>query len=322
MAIRPSRYVHGTAPREQRRLTRLNDLMNAACLRALAPRRGERAVDFGAGLGQMTRAIARATGVPVVAIEASAEQIAEARRQARAARESALADWRAGDVLDPPLARDEWGAFDLAHARFILEHVADPLAVVRRMVQAVRPGGRVVLADDDHDVLRLWPEPPGVAAVWRGYMRTYDRNGADPIVGRRLVELLHAAGARPVRNDWVFFGACAGHPHFEPLVANLAAILEGARAAIVGPGLADALGFDEALRALRAWGRRPDAALWFAISWAEGVRPGGGRRPSGRTARRAGRTATRAPAASRGAGAAAAAAPRVRRRPGAPPSAR
>ena len=37
----------------------------------------------------------------------------------------------------------------------------DPLAVVRQMVRAVKPGGRVVLADDDHDLLRLWPEPPG-----------------------------------------------------------------------------------------------------------------------------------------------------------------
>ncbi len=28
-----------------------------------------------------------------------------------------------------------------------------------------------------------------------------------------------------------------------------------------------------ALSALDAWARRPDAALWFAVSWAEGTRP-------------------------------------------------
>lgn len=268
-------YLHGTAPREQRRLTLLNRLMNAACLREMALARGDRVVDFGAGLGQLSRQMARAVGRRgrVVGIEFSAEQIAEARRQAAAAGEARLVDLRAGDVARPPLEREEWGTFDVAHARFILEHVADPPRVVRQMVRAVRPGGRILLADDDHDVLRLWPEPPGLAAVWRAYMRTYDRLGNDPIIGRRLVQLLHGAGARPVRNTWVFFGACAGQAEFRPLVENLAVILEGARDAIVAPGLVEGGVFDEALAGVRRWGRRPDAAIWFAICWAEGVRP-------------------------------------------------
>jgi 2-polyprenyl-3-methyl-5-hydroxy-6-metoxy-1,4-benzoquinol methylase len=47
------------------------------------------------------------------------------------------------------------GHFDVAHARFLLEHVPDPLVIVRTMVRAVRPGGRVILADDDYEGLRL-----------------------------------------------------------------------------------------------------------------------------------------------------------------------
>jgi ubiquinone/menaquinone biosynthesis C-methylase UbiE len=268
-------YVHGTSPKEQRRLTNLNTLMNDACLRELALARGARVLDVGAGLGQMSRAMARAAGPrgSVVGIEASAEQIAEARRQAEADGEAGLVELREGNAVDPPLARREWGTFDVAHARFILEHVSDPLRVVKQMVRAVRPGGRIVLADDDHDVLRLWPEPPGLAAVWRAYIRTYDRNHNDPIVGRRLVQLLHEAGARPRRNTWIFFGACAGQDAFPALVENMATILEGARGAIVGPPLVAPDLFDGALRALRAWGRRPDAAIWFSICWAEGARP-------------------------------------------------
>lgn len=272
---RSSRYLHGTAPREQRRLTHLNQLMNAACLREMNLQRGDQVVDFGAGLGQLSRDMARAVGRRgrVVGIEFSGEQIAEARRQAAAAGEAKLVDLREGDVADPPLGSGEWGRFDVAHARFILEHVADPLAAVRQMVRAVRPGGRILLADDDHDVLRLWPEPPGVAEVWRAYMRTYDRLGNDPIIGRRLVQLLHEAGAKPVRNTWIFFGACAGQREFPALVDNLATILEGARDAIVTPGMVERSMFDETLRELRAWARRPDAAIWFSICWAEGVRP-------------------------------------------------
>src|SRR2546429_8372429 len=181
-------YVHGTNPDEQARLTALNDLMNEASVRELRPAHGEHVLDVGAGLGQLTRAIARRTGTRVVAVERSPEQIAEALRQARAAGEEGLLDIRQGDAERLPLADDEWGSFDLAHTRFLLEHVTDPLDVTRAMVRAVRPGGRIVLEDDDHDLLRLWPEPAGVMAVWKAYIRSYDRAGRDPFVGRGLVQ--------------------------------------------------------------------------------------------------------------------------------------
>ena len=31
--------------------------------------------------------------------------------------------------------------------------------------------------------------------------------------------------------------------------------------------------YDAAIAAFRAWSTRPDAALWYAINWAEGVKP-------------------------------------------------
>ncbi|HET6437174.1 MAG TPA: methyltransferase domain-containing protein [Anaeromyxobacter sp.] len=267
-----SRYIHGTAPKEQARLTQLNALLNAACLRELAVRPGDRVLDLGAGLGQLTREMARAAGRPVVGVERSAEQIAEALRQAEAAAEAELLDLRQGDAATPPLAGEELGTFDLAHTRFLLEHVRDPLAVVRAMVAAVRPGGRVVLADDDHDLLKLSPEPPGFHAVWEAFERSYDRLGNDPYVGRRLPQLLQAAGARPLRITLVFFGACAGEATFPAFVANVDQVLRGATEAIREVGIGpDQL--EEALAGFAAFARRPDAAIWYAMSWAEGRVP-------------------------------------------------
>jgi len=259
-------YLHGTSPTEQERLSLLNRLMNEAALRELALRGGERIVDFGCGLAQLSLGMARVADRRLVGIERSEEQLARAERDQ-------LLDLRQGDVTDPPLRADEWGQFDLAHARFILEHVQDPVAVVRQMVRAVRPGGRVVLQDDDHDVLRLYPEPPGFMTLWRAYERTYDRLGCDPYIGRRLVSLLHEAGAQPVRATWIFFGACAGQPNFPAFVENLAGVVASARGAIVDGGLLGAAEFNDGLEALGTWAVRPDAAFWYAIFWAEGVRP-------------------------------------------------
>ena len=275
-----SRYLHGTDPREQRRLARLNSLINRASLRELAPGGGGRILEVGSGLGQFARDLARAAGPGgrVLGIERSRAQIAGAVRAARAAGETGLVEWRRGDALDLPLHRGEWGSFRLAHARFLLEHVPDPLRVVRGMVRAVRPGGRIVLEDDDHDVIRLWPEPAGFTPLWNAYMKSFEFLGNDPAVVRRLVALLHEAGARPRRNTWIFFGSCSGSPDFMAYVENAAGVLRGARRAIVEGGLLPARTFDAAVLALEAWKKRPDAALWFAIAWAEGVRPARPRR--------------------------------------------
>src|SRR5262245_60407874 len=88
----PSHYLHGTAPDEQSRLSRLNDLINERSLREMALAGGERVLDVGSGLGQLSRAVAR-LGARVVGVERSAEQLAEARRQASAAGESGLVDF-------------------------------------------------------------------------------------------------------------------------------------------------------------------------------------------------------------------------------------
>jgi hypothetical protein len=50
-------------------------------------------------------------------------------------------------------------------------------------------------------------------------------------------------------------------------------LLAGARGPIVEGGLLGAAEFDGGLAALGAWAARPDAAFWYGIFWAEGVRP-------------------------------------------------
>ncbi len=269
-----STYIHGTSPEEQRRLSLMNDvLLNSAELREISLRGDEKILDFGSGLGQFTRAMARC--VPrgsVVGIERDEQQLAGALRLAAESGEEGLVEFRSGDVIDLDLPENEWGSYDLAHARFVLEHVPDPLRVVRNMVRAVRPGGRIVLADDDHDVLRLWPEPPGWCEVWRAYMRTYDRNGNDPFTGRHLVSLIHAAGASPVRNTWIFFGGCAGMQSFDVLAKNMLGVVMTAREPMIKGNLVEESAFEEAVRNYEEWARSPDAAMWFSMSWAEGIR--------------------------------------------------
>lgn len=270
-----SRYIHGSEPAEQRRLSLLNEFLNEGSLRELQLTNERAILDVGSGLGQFTRAMARvaAPGARVLGIERDERQMAEALRQAREEKEESLCNFRKGNAESLPLVDAEWGTFDLVHARYVLEHVSNPDAVVRQMVRAARPGGRIVLEDDDHDVLRLHPEPLGFRPIWEAYVRSYDRLGNDPFVGRRLVSLLHDCGAEPVRNTWIFFGACANNAHFPLLVRNLAGVISGAREVVRTHNLVGIDQYDQGVEELLRWGNRPDAAIWFSVCWAEGRRP-------------------------------------------------
>ena len=271
---RPSAYLHGTSAPEQERLALLNRLVNRGSLAELRLARRASILEVGSGLGDFARAMARRVGPGgrVLGVERSARQLRAARRAPKPARGADL-EFRRGDALDLPLRAGEWGAFDLVHARFLLEHLDRPLAAVEQMVRAARPGGRIVLEDDDHDVQTLYPPPRRFVGLWRAYLRSFRVLGNDPLIGRKLPSLLVAAGATPVRNTWIFFGSCAGHPRFALFLENLVGVVATARATLLSHRLISSQGYRDGLEDLRRWGERPGAALFYAIAWAEGRRP-------------------------------------------------
>lgn len=85
------------------------------------------------------------------------------------------------------------GAFDACWSRAVLLHTSRPASVVAEISRVVRRGGRVVLSEPDHGThITNTPELDVFDRVLR-YRRTTFRN---PLVGRRLPELVVAAGMR------------------------------------------------------------------------------------------------------------------------------
>ncbi|KAA3608698.1 MAG: methyltransferase domain-containing protein [Planctomycetota bacterium] len=275
MADGEPRYVHGTDPQEQERLSRMNAFINQPALAKLNLQGHEKVLDLGCGLAQLSAAMAtvlQAAG-SVLGIEQSREQLQEARQRLATDRPRLQnLELRQGNALQPPLEAGEWQQFDLVHARFLLEHLTDPMAAVEIMWEAAKPGGRLVLQDDDHQVLRMWPDVPKVMDLWQRYVALYPKRGMDPFVGRRLVQLLHQAGAEALHNDFLFFGACSGDPIFPDVVNNFAGVLVSAKQDLLDQGVSASF-FEQTISELKQWGTRPDAALWYPICWAEGRKP-------------------------------------------------
>ena len=277
-----SEYIHGSSPEEQRRLSLLNGILNDACLRELNVFEGARVLDVGSGLGQFSRLIARTVGPngQVIGVERDADQLHQAKRLAELAGEADLVTFQAGDALDLPLTLSDENTFDVAHARFLLEHIPDPGRVIAQMIRAVRPGGRVFISDDDHDNFRPWPEPRGFEPLWDAYVQSYERLGNDPYVGRKLVSLLRENGLVTIRNSCVFFGGCAGNERFEAVADNLIGALEGAEETILSEKLISKEVFDTGIAGVYEWKAHPSAVLWYTVCCAEGTVPPRGGSPN------------------------------------------
>lgn len=274
MSVPATSYIHGTDPAEQARLSRLNDRLNAGTMSVLRLEAGMRVLDVGSGLGQLSRAVGHrvAPSGHVVGIERDDEQRDTAIHLAHHAGEQHLVEFRPGDATDLPLRAHEVGSFDLVMCRFLLEHLSDPMAAVRQMVRAARPGGHVHLSDDDHGLWHMHPACPEWDRTWDAYQRTFEAIGCDPRVGSKLPELLHRAGATPVRAGVVNFGGCNGEAMWDDLIANMTEVVATGRRVAGERGILDGASYDAGLHAAREWADTPGASIWYPVCWAEGVR--------------------------------------------------
>ncbi|MEE2888443.1 MAG: methyltransferase domain-containing protein [Planctomycetota bacterium] len=273
--VSPSHDPQVANPQELDRLLRLNRFLNQECLDRLGLKPGERVLEVGSGLGLFARGMARTVGgtPPVVCVEYNEGRIYRSLELAASDGEESLIDMRQGDLYSLPLREEEFGTFDLVHCRFVMSRVSHPQRAIETLMPALRPGGRMVLMDDDNDLLRLWPSMPAVDELWRALVRGVVDRGRDPFVGRKLSSMMQVAGLQLSRNGCLFGGGNAGTDGWEFVTDNIIDVLRAARESILASTAITGELFDEVLGTLVTWSQRPDSALWYPICWAEGIRP-------------------------------------------------
>lgn len=167
--------------------------VNKAFERIVDPKPGERILEVGCGSGILCRLMAphiQPDGC-VLGLDISLHFLLEAKRYAlqEDAGEFITFECGAAESLPyPPVV------FDGAFAARLLLHTNDPDAVVREMVQVVKPGGWIVIMDWDFDsVVVDHPERELTRRLlhWRN-----DHHGGDNWSGRQLRRRMAVAGLK------------------------------------------------------------------------------------------------------------------------------
>jgi SAM-dependent methyltransferase len=163
-----------------------------------------RLLDVGCGPGTITIDLAaRMPGGQVVGIDASAEVLDGARREAdRHGQRNVRFD--VGDVYH--LAFDD-GSFDVIHAHQVLQHLSDPIAALAEMRRVCRDGGLIAARDGDYGGMFWYPEDPELTE-WRALYEQVGRAlGGEPDAGRRMLAWARAAGFTEVEasaSSWCY----------------------------------------------------------------------------------------------------------------------
>lgn len=139
-------------------------------------------LDVGCGPGTITTDLAelvpqgRVTGVDF------AESVLEtARSHAKSRGVTANLTFEAVDANALPYAD---ASFDVVFCHQVLQHVKDPVGILREMRRVAKPGGLVAAREADYKSFAWWPEPEVMDKWLALYRKTARACGGQPDAGR------------------------------------------------------------------------------------------------------------------------------------------
>ena len=199
------KYLLGSGTTDHDRLrviSEIHDGRTHELLRKAGFAGGHRFVEFGCGLGYVTR-WAASQGAHATGIDLNEDHLTLATKLAN---EDGLktAEFRCANIYAPGL---EPGSVDVSYSRWLLVHLSRPVDAMREIHAALKPGG--VMVCEEADVSAVYAEPHSAAyAELRDICIEGGRQrGVDYAGGRRVHLWAKEAGFEIVHVD-------AYHPHY------------------------------------------------------------------------------------------------------------
>lgn len=228
--------------------------------------RGQTAVDIGCAAGTTSRIMKSLVGPGVVlGVDRSHARLREALRE----REKAKITYVSATAESLPLSSN---SVDFSWARFLLEYLPNPKAVIAEMVRITRPGGVVCVSDLDGN--GIWTEPlePTLEAERAQAVAALRTTGFDPEVGRRLYPLATEAGLSDLRVDVRAYNVMAGVVDDEPRLDRWERKHAGIRTGLISVGW-DPSRAESLIDRFRERLFRPASFSYSALITVTGVKP-------------------------------------------------
>lgn len=184
-------YIHGYHAEEQDRLLAQAAFLENKIFEQLDLSHLTRLLEPGCGVGAQSRVLLRRfPKLSLTGVDISSAQIDQADRLV-----SPLFPGRCRFLqADASATGLPAASFDGAFFCWVLEHVPNPVAILRETHRLLERGGKVFLTEVFNASLFVFPHNSALQSYWAEYNRLQEELGGDPQVGAKLGFLLREAG--------------------------------------------------------------------------------------------------------------------------------
>ncbi|TDQ42822.1 methyltransferase domain-containing protein [Aureibacillus halotolerans] len=175
---------------------------------------GVSVLDVGCGTGAITKDIALMSGPTgkVVGIDMGAEMIEKAKEEFG---HIEGLDFDTGSIYELPYENQ----FDIVTAARVLQWLDRPEQALKQLVKAVKPGGKIIVLDYQHEQISWNPEPPAsMRQFYNAFLQWRKDAGMDNAIADHLPDMFAAAGLHAIDVSVQDEVAHRGDAHFEASV--------------------------------------------------------------------------------------------------------
>lgn len=189
-------YIHGFTPTEQDRLFQQARIHEDVIFSRVHFENCESLLEIGSGVGAQTKILLeRYPHLKIQCLDASSAQVTRAKEALTEEIKSGRVQIDVGDALHQPFQDN---MFDAAFVCWLLEHVQNPIDILREAHRVLKSGGVIYCNEVFNSTFYVHPYSPATLKFWMEFNDYQWSLKGDPFVGGKLANYLLKAGFQNV----------------------------------------------------------------------------------------------------------------------------
>ncbi|MES2801688.1 MAG: class I SAM-dependent methyltransferase [Bdellovibrionota bacterium] len=190
------KYIHGFEKKEQDRLIYQADFLEPYIYQGVDLEFTKNLLEVGCGVGAQTQILCRRfPKLQIDGIDLSEAQLKTASKYLSKEIKSGRVSLQQQDAQKMKLSKTD---YDAAFICWFLEHVPDPLLVLKNVYKNLKPGGKVYISEVFNHSLFMEPYSPAYLKYWFEFNDFQWEIKGHPFVGAQLGNLLKASGFKNI----------------------------------------------------------------------------------------------------------------------------
>jgi len=194
-----SEYLHGFDRKEQKRLLHQARFLEPYVYPGVDLEFQKSLLEVGCGVGAQTQILLRRfPDLEIMGVDLSQKQLDVAKHELKPAIKDGRVKLKQADAQELKLPKKD---FDAAFLCWFLEHVPEPLKVLKRVRTHLRKGAKIYCTEVFNQTLFMEPYSPAYLKFWAQFNDYQWTIKGHPFLGGNLGHLLHEAGFVDIQTE-------------------------------------------------------------------------------------------------------------------------